>query len=81
MRLGLGFARGRIRRTEDQEVEDKLHRCFGGDTKDAIGGHGHDFNGVLQGQQDGKVRLVLESGEAELDLGNIERARLVPKFD
>ncbi|MDQ5880510.1 MAG: hypothetical protein QG616_340, partial [Pseudomonadota bacterium] len=24
---------------------------------------------------------VLDSGEAELDLGNIERARLVPKFD
>lgn len=40
-----------------------------------------NFNGVLQGLQDGKVRLVLESGEAELDLGNIERARLVPKFD
>ena len=40
-----------------------------------------NFNGVLQGLQDGKVRLVLDSGEAELDLGNIERARLVPKFD
>ncbi len=40
-----------------------------------------NFNGVLQGLQDGKVRLVLETGEAELDLGNIERARLVPKFD
>ena len=40
-----------------------------------------NFNGLLQGLQDGKVRLVLDSGEAELDLGNIERARLVPKFD
>ncbi|MFA7292581.1 MAG: ribosome maturation factor RimP [Rhodocyclaceae bacterium] len=40
-----------------------------------------NFNGVLLGMQDGKVRLVLDSGEAELDLGNIERARLVPKFD
>ena len=40
-----------------------------------------NFNGVLQGLQDGKVRLVLETGETELDLGNIERARLVPKFD
>lgn len=40
-----------------------------------------NFNGVLQGLQDGKVRLVLDTGEAELDLGNIERARLVPKFD
>ena len=40
-----------------------------------------NFNGVLQGLQDGKVRITLETGEAELDLGNIERARLVPKFD
>lgn len=40
-----------------------------------------NFNGVLQGLQDGKVRIALESGEAELDLGNIERARLVPRFD
>ena len=40
-----------------------------------------NFNGVLQGLQDGKVRLVLETGETELDLGNIERARLVPRFD
>lgn len=40
-----------------------------------------NFNGVLQGLQDGKVRLVLEAGEAELDLGNVERARLVPRFD
>ncbi|MCP5269014.1 MAG: ribosome maturation factor RimP [Zoogloeaceae bacterium] len=40
-----------------------------------------NFNGLLQGVQDGKVRLMLDSGEAELELGNIERARLVPKFD
>lgn len=40
-----------------------------------------NFNGVLQGVQDGKVRLVLDTGEAEVDMGNIERARLVPKFD
>ena len=40
-----------------------------------------NFNGVLQGLRDGKVCLQLETGEAELDLGNIERARLVPRFD
>lgn len=40
-----------------------------------------NFNGVLLGLQDGKLRLALESGEAELDLGNVERARLVPRFD
>ena len=40
-----------------------------------------NFNGVLQGLQGGKVRLVIDSGELELDLGNIDKARLVPKFD
>ncbi|MDX9706349.1 MAG: ribosome maturation factor RimP [Azospira sp.] len=40
-----------------------------------------NFNGVLQGLQDGKVRLALDAGEVEMDLGNIERARLVPRFD
>ncbi|MBW7900015.1 MAG: ribosome maturation factor RimP [Rhodocyclaceae bacterium] len=40
-----------------------------------------NFNGVLQGLQDGKLRLALEAGEVELDLGNVERARLVPRFD
>ncbi len=40
-----------------------------------------NFNGVLQGLQDGKVRLQIESGEVELDLANIDKARLVPKFD
>jgi len=40
-----------------------------------------NFNGVLQGQQDGKVRLQIDSGEVELELGNIDKARLVPKFD
>ena len=55
-----------------QEIHLKLRIPFNGR---------RNFNGVLQGLQDGKVRLTLESGEAELDLGNIERARLVPKFD
>ncbi|MFZ4538360.1 ribosome maturation factor RimP [Propionivibrio sp.] len=40
-----------------------------------------NFNGVLQGVQDGKVRLTIDTGEVELDLGNIDKARLVPKFD
>jgi ribosome maturation factor RimP len=31
--------------------------------------------------QDGKVRLQIDSGEVELDLANIDKARLVPKFD
>ena len=42
-----------------------------------------NFNGLLQGLQDGKVRLTLAEGEAneiELDLGNIDKARLVPQL-
>ena len=40
-----------------------------------------NFNGVLQGLQDGKIRLTIDTGELELDLGNVDKARLVPKFD
>ncbi len=43
-----------------------------------------NFNGVLQGLQDGKVCLQIDSGElkqVELDLANIDKARLVPKFN
>ena len=46
-----------------------------------------NFNGVLQGLRDGKVCLQLDSAELseksvlEFDLGNIDKARLVPKFD
>ena len=40
-----------------------------------------NFNGVLHGLQDGKVRLTIDTGEVELDFGNIDKARLVPKFD
>ena len=40
-----------------------------------------NFNGVLRGVRDGKVRLAIDTGELELDLGNIDKARLVPKFD
>jgi ribosome maturation factor RimP len=45
-----------------------------------IGGR-RNFNGVLRGIADGKVRLTMDTGEVELALGNIDRARLVPKFD
>jgi ribosome maturation factor RimP len=40
-----------------------------------------NFNGVLLGIQDAKLRLMIDTGEVELDLGNIDKARLVPKFD
>ena len=40
-----------------------------------------NFQGELLGLKDGKVGLRMESGEVELDLANIEKARLVPNFD
>ena len=40
-----------------------------------------NFNGVLQYVRDGKIGLVIDTGEVELDLGNVDKARLVPKFD
>ena len=45
-----------------------------------VGGR-RNFNGVLQRVQDGKVGLVIDTGEVELALSNIDKARLVPKFD
>ena len=45
-----------------------------------IGGR-RNFSGVLQGIADGKVRLTMDTGEVELALGNIDRARLIPNFD
>ena len=45
-----------------------------------VGGR-RNFNGVLLGVQDGKLRLVVETGEVELELTNVDKARLVPKFD
>jgi len=44
-----------------------------------IGGR-RNFNGVLQGIADGKVRLTIDTGEVELVFGNIDKARLVPDF-
>ena len=40
-----------------------------------------NFNGVLLGLENDKVSLRIDTGEVELDLGNIDKARLVPKFD
>lgn len=40
-----------------------------------------NFNGVLNSVLDGKVRLTVDTGEVELDLANVDKARLVPKFD
>ena len=45
-----------------------------------LGGR-RNFNGVLHGLEDGKVRLTIDTGELELDFVAIDKARLVPKFD
>lgn len=39
-----------------------------------------NFGGTLLGLQDGQVRLQVEGGEVLLDLAQIDKARLVPKF-
>ncbi|MBK7356682.1 ribosome maturation factor RimP [Propionivibrio sp.] len=40
-----------------------------------------NFNGVLQRVQDGKICLTIDTGEVELELVNVDKARLVPQFD
>ena len=45
-----------------------------------VGGR-RNFCGLLLGLQDGRLRLKIDSGDVELDLGNVDKARLVPKFD
>ena len=45
-----------------------------------VGGR-RNFNGILHGMRDGKVHLTIDTGEVELEFGNIDKARLVPKFD
>ena len=40
-----------------------------------------NFNGVLRGVQDGKVCLTMDTVDVELELANVDKARLVPKFD
>ncbi|MBS1199078.1 MAG: hypothetical protein H6R18_2863 [Proteobacteria bacterium] len=40
-----------------------------------------NFQGELLGLKEGKVGVRLEKGEVELELTNIDKARLVPRFD
>jgi ribosome maturation factor RimP len=40
-----------------------------------------NFSGVLHGLQGTTVSMVIDTGEVQLELGNIDKARLVPKFD
>ena len=40
-----------------------------------------NFNGVLQGLQGGEVRMTIDAGDIVVDFDNIDKARLVPKFD
>lgn len=40
-----------------------------------------NFQGKLLGHADGKVSLHLEKDDVELEFNNIEKARLVPRFD
>ena len=40
-----------------------------------------NFNGVLRSAQDGRICLTLDTGDVELELANVDKARLVPKFD
>ncbi len=40
-----------------------------------------NFQGTLLGCADGKVGLRLEKDDVELEFNNIEKARLVPRFD
>jgi ribosome maturation factor RimP len=40
-----------------------------------------NFQGKLLGHIDGKVSLHLEKDDVELEFNNIEKARLVPRFD
>jgi len=40
-----------------------------------------NFQGELLGCKDGKVGLRLEKEDVELEFNNIEKARLVPRFD
>ncbi len=39
-----------------------------------------NFNGVLRGVRDGKVCLTVDANDVELELANVDKARLVPKF-
>ncbi|MDP3438532.1 MAG: ribosome maturation factor RimP [Azonexus sp.] len=55
-----------------QEIQIKLRIPHGGR---------RNFQGELLGCKDGKVSLRLAKDDAELEFNNIEKARLVPRFD
>ncbi len=55
-----------------QDIQIKLRIPHGGR---------RNFQGELLGYRDGKVALRLEKDEVELEFNNIEKARLVPRFD
>lgn len=46
----------------------------------AIAGR-RNFAGTLNGVADGRLNLLVEKNEVEIELANVEKARLVPKFD
>ena len=55
-----------------QEIQIKVRIPHGGR---------RNFQGELLGCKDGKVGLRLEKDDVELEFNNIEKARLVPRFD
>lgn len=40
-----------------------------------------NFSGVLLGLADGKIRLQVEGQEVAIDIAQVDKARLVPRFD
>ncbi|MBL8398703.1 MAG: ribosome maturation factor RimP [Candidatus Accumulibacter sp.] len=40
-----------------------------------------NFSGQLVGVQDGRIRLRSDSGEFEFDLSDIDKARLIPRYE
>jgi len=44
-------------------------------------GNQRNFSGTIVGMRDGSVRINTEGGEREFVFENIEKARLVPKFE
>ena len=55
-----------------QEIQIKVRIPLGGR---------RNFQGELLGLKEGKVGLRLEKSDVELEFNNIEKARLVPRFD
>ena len=40
-----------------------------------------NFTGILQGINDGKISLLVDDGEIDFSLDNVDKARLVPQFE